>query len=141
MVEGLSKLNAGDTNGARADLDRAIEMNPQNADAYVLRGEAEAKAGELGKAVGDLKRALELASDRKDALLALARIYGDNEQYEDSIEYLTRLIRIDPDWNSGSAFVQRGNSYRLKGDSDSAKASFAEACKRGNSDACAEAQK
>jgi len=138
VVDGFHKLERGDTAGARADLDRAIAMNPHNADAYFWRGEADAKAGELGKAVGNLKRALELAPDRKDALLALANIYGGNREYDEAIKYLTRAIRIDPDFARGTAFAQRGHSYRMKGDMDAARADFAEACRRGTARACAQ---
>jgi thioredoxin-like negative regulator of GroEL len=140
VVDGFDKLKRGDTAGARADLDRAIETNPRNADAYFWRGEAEAKAGELGKAVGNLKRALELEPDRKDALFALASIYGGNGEYDEAIKYLTRAIRVDPDYAQGTAFAQRGQSYKMKGDMDAAKADFAEACKRGTASACAPAQ-
>jgi tetratricopeptide (TPR) repeat protein len=140
VVDGFDKLKRGDTAGARADLDRAIEMNPRNADAYFWRGEADAKAGEMGKAVGNLKRALELEPERKDALFALASIYGGNREYDEAIKYLTRAIRVDPDYAQGTAFAQRGTSYKMKGDMDAAKADFAEACKRGTASACAQAQ-
>jgi tetratricopeptide (TPR) repeat protein len=111
-------------------------MNPRNADAYFWRGEADAKAGELGKAVGNLKRALELDPDRKDALFALARIYGDNREYDEAIKYLTRVIRADPDYAQGTAFAQRGYSYKMKGDLEAAQLDFYEACKRGTRSAC-----
>ena len=137
VVDGFKKLERGDTTGARADLDRAIEMNPRNADAYFWRGEADAKAGELGKAVGNLKRALDIEPDRKDALFALAGIYGGNREYDEAIKYLTRAIRVDPDFAHGTAFAQRGHANRMKGDIDAAKEDFAEACKRGTASACA----
>lgn len=136
VVDGFDKLNRGDTAGARADLDRAIEMNPGNADAYFWRGEADARAGELGRAVGNLKRALEIAPDRKDALFSLARIYGGNREYDEAIKYLTRAIRVDPDYAQGTAFAQRGQSYKMKGDLEAARADFAEACRRGTRSAC-----
>jgi tetratricopeptide (TPR) repeat protein len=136
VVDGFNKLHTGDTAGARADLDRAIDMNPRNADAYYWRGEAEAKTGELGKAVGDFKRTLELAPDRKDAHLALAGIFGRNRQYDEAIEHLTRVIRIDPDWQQGMGYAMRGNAYRGKGDLETAKIDYAEACRRGTASAC-----
>jgi tetratricopeptide (TPR) repeat protein len=136
VVGGFNKLNTGDTAGARADLDRAIDMNPRNADAYYWRGQAEAKAGELGKAVGDFKRTLELAPDRKDAYLALAGIFGGNRQYDEAIEHLTHVIRIDPDWQQGIGYAMRGNAHRGKGDLEAAKRDYAEACQRGTTSAC-----
>jgi Flp pilus assembly protein TadD len=140
MVDGLDKLKRGDTAGARANLDRAIEMNPRSAEAYVSRGQADAKTGEMGKAVGNFKRALELEPDRKDALFALAGIYGSNREYDEAITYLTRAIRVDPDFAQGTAFAQRGYSYKMKGDMMAAQADFAEACKRGTASACAQTQ-
>jgi thioredoxin-like negative regulator of GroEL len=136
LVEGYQKLNAGDTKGARADLDRAINLNPRNADAYFWRGEAEAKAGELGKAVGDFKRVLELAPDRKDAHLALANVYAGNRQYDEAIDYLTRAIRLDPNWQQGMAYALRASAHQAKGELDAAKLDYTEACRRGTLSAC-----
>jgi len=126
VVDGFAKLKHGDTAEARADLDRAIEINPRNADAYFWRG--------------NFKRVLELDPDRKDALFALASIYGRNGEYDEAIKYLTRAIRVAPDFAQGTAFAQRGYSYKMKGDMDAAKADFAEACKRGTASACTLAQ-
>jgi Flp pilus assembly protein TadD len=136
MTNGFDKLRRGDTAGARADLDRAIEMNPRNAEAYFWRGDLDAKAGELGKAVGNFKRAIELEPERKDALLALAGIYGRNREYDEAIKYLSRAIRLDPGYARGIAFAQRGHSYKMKGDTEAANADFAEACRRGTTSAC-----
>jgi hypothetical protein len=56
----------------------------------------------------------------------------------DSITYLTRVIRADPDYAHGTGYAQRGHAYKMKGDLDAAKFDFAEACKRGTTSACGE---
>ncbi len=140
MVAGVDKLRQGDDDGARADLDRAIEMNPKNPDAYFWRGEADTRAGELGRAVGNFKRVLELAPERKDAMYALAAIYAGNREYDEAIMYLTRAIRVDPDFAHGTGYAQRALAHKTKGDVEAAKADYAEACKRGTTRACAEAK-
>jgi tetratricopeptide (TPR) repeat protein len=139
-AEGIDKLKRGDGDGAHADLDRAIEMNPKNADAYFWRGEADAKVGELGKAVGNFKRVLVLDPERKDALYALARVYAGNREHDEAIKYLTRALHVDPDYARGTGYAQCAYANKMKGELDAAKSDFAEACKRGTTSACTEAR-
>jgi tetratricopeptide (TPR) repeat protein len=50
-------------NRAIADLTKAIELDPELASAYAMRGAAYAMKGEAAKAVSDLKKAIELSDD------------------------------------------------------------------------------
>lgn len=97
---------------------------------------AESGAGQKGKAVGDLKRAIELRREYQPAYAALAQIYFENEQYDDAIDWLTRLADVDPDWQAGYAFEARAGAHGRKGDRARADADMAEACRRGNTRAC-----
>jgi len=134
------KSRTGDLAGARADLDRAIELDPGNAEAFFWRGYAEARAGEPGKAAGDLKHASELDPKDPYAYAELANLYQHAGQYDEVIAAATRLTEVAPDWESGTGWAMRGYAHGHKGDRERALADFAEACRRGNTRACAVGQ-
>lgn len=62
---GLAKQDKGDLEGAIADYNRALELNPRYAPAYNNRASAKHDTGDLDGAIADLNRALEL--DPRDA--------------------------------------------------------------------------
>ena len=57
---GGAKHKLGDREGAIADFDRAIELNPNHAGAYYNRGSAKSDLGDQAGAEADRKRAIEL---------------------------------------------------------------------------------
>ncbi len=64
---GAAKIEKGDLDGAIADYNRAIELNPKDARAYNNRGIAKRAKGDLDGAIADYNRAIEL-----DPKLAIA---------------------------------------------------------------------
>jgi len=60
LFRGNIKLRKGDLNGAMADLNQAIELNPQYGLAYRNRGNAKRKKGDLDGAIADFNRAIQL---------------------------------------------------------------------------------
>lgn len=63
----MARQAKGDLDGAIADYNRAIQLNPQDADTYVNRGIAYEKKGEMKKAAADYGRVLELQPDHPRA--------------------------------------------------------------------------
>jgi tetratricopeptide (TPR) repeat protein len=57
---GFAKQKKVDLNGAMADLNQAIELNPQYGLAYRNRGNAKRKKGDLDGAIADFNRAIQL---------------------------------------------------------------------------------
>jgi tetratricopeptide (TPR) repeat protein len=57
---GADKYIRGDHQGAIADCDRAIDINPKNADAYEIRGAAKYALKQRENAIRDLERAADL---------------------------------------------------------------------------------
>lgn len=64
------KYNMRDYKGARADLTKAIEINPENNAAYILRGSSSFNLKNFHKAIDDYTRAIEIIS-RKSAGLRI----------------------------------------------------------------------
>jgi tetratricopeptide (TPR) repeat protein len=135
--DGVAKTRARDYAGARADLERALEIDPRNAEAFFWRGYDEEHVGAIGKAAGNFRRALELDPKDPRPYAELARLYGSNRQFEDAIGTLDHLIEVAPDWQKGLAFAMRGLAQGENGNSAGAAADHAEACRRGHRPSCA----
>lgn len=79
------------TNGMQY-LDRAIELNPEDAEAYRTRGFAHALLREFDEGIADLLKSVELDPTEYETYERLATVYQAEEDYEKSIEALTKAI-------------------------------------------------
>src|SRR4030095_679139 len=57
---GLRKQESGDLDGALADYDKALALEPRLADAYNNRANIKLQKGDLDGAIGDYSKAIEL---------------------------------------------------------------------------------
>ncbi len=72
LQDGEAKTQSGDDQGAIADFNKVLEINPQHAAAYYNRGNTKYKSGDLQGAVKDWKKAVELGDE--DAVKLAKRI-------------------------------------------------------------------
>jgi len=104
------------------DYDKAIELGPDNADAYYRRGDANDELGEYGKAIVDYNKAIEL--DPNHALVYYNRgcAYGEINEYGKAIADYNKVIELRP--NHALAYYNRGYAYSEIGEYEKAIADY-----------------
>jgi tetratricopeptide (TPR) repeat protein len=85
------------TNDALALLEAAPKQQAATAELFFTMGRAREQKGELALAQKDFQRAVELNPNAVDALQALARILAGQQQWEKSLELLSRARAAAPD--------------------------------------------
>ena len=111
---GMAYGEKGDYDHAIEDYNRAIDLEPDYADAYHNRGVAYHQKGDYDHAIVDYDRAIELKSNYVIAYYSRGVAYGDKGDYDHAIEDYNRAIDLEPDY--ASAYHNRGVSYYQKGD-------------------------
>lgn len=84
------------------DYTKSIQLNPKMTDAYynrakILLTRKDIKNPDLNRAISDLEKALEFDPNFIDALYAMAAAKKKQEQYQEALEYLDKLLIIQPD--------------------------------------------
>ena len=87
---------------AMLDYTKAIQINNKMTDAYynranIILSRKDIENPKIENAVEDLKKALELDEKFIDALFAMAAAYKKLGQYHKALEYLEKLLEIEPD--------------------------------------------
>ncbi|MGI8821285.1 MAG: tetratricopeptide repeat protein [Chthoniobacterales bacterium] len=119
---GKAKAEKGDLDGAIADYDRAIQLNPKDAAIYNNRGLAKQEKGDLDAAIVDFNRALQL--NPKDAVACSNRgnAKRDKGDLDGAILDYNRAIGFDPKY--AYSYYDRGLAKKQKSDLDGAIADY-----------------
>jgi tetratricopeptide (TPR) repeat protein len=116
---GQAWLLFGDPNRAKATLDEALKLRPDDPDLLTDRAEAAAQAGRYLDAVADLDRVLAKDPQRVDALIYRASARRALDRLDGALSDVERALKLAP--NSADALLERGNLRRLKGDTAGAR--------------------
>jgi tetratricopeptide (TPR) repeat protein len=81
-----------DSKEQEASFQKAIDLNPQNADAWRARAIWNLNQNAIDKAMEDFTKLLEVEPDDIIAHQALARILGQQERFDEAIAHLDKLI-------------------------------------------------
>lgn len=94
---GTYKLDACDYDAAIANYDRAIALEPDDADAYHNRGIAKDAQGDYAAAIADFDRAIALEPDDADVYHNRGVAKAEQGDYAGAIADYDRVIVLDPD--------------------------------------------
>lgn len=110
---GTQKLQRGLYVEAARELDRAISLQPSNAQGYFLRGQAYMGVLDAVRAIPDFNRAIELDPVQPEYLAARAKALLDRKDFTRAISDLTRAIELQP--TMAEAHLRRGVAQREAG--------------------------
>ena len=122
---GNLKAETGDFDGALSDLNRAIDISPEDADAYYDRGKLRESRGDIQGADADYAKASEHGSDRVARILRLGDAKRRVGNLEEAIGDYSRAIKMNP--QQVVLYVSRGLAKSEIGDLQGALADFDEA--------------
>jgi Tfp pilus assembly protein PilF len=122
---GRARLEQGDFDGALADLNQALRLEPEHSSWWSSRGLAYEGLHEDERALHDYDEALRL--DPQDARTYNNRglVYKAAKNYERAIRDYSQALRLDPDWSD--AYFNRANAYKALKEYDPAVRDYNEA--------------
>lgn len=116
------------------ELNKAIEIDPRNAEAYYWRGRTLVNLGKLDQGTDDFKAAVKFKPDYSEAYDNLGWLASRQGKVEEGIAYLTKSIEFKPE--NAWAFYNRGRLYFSKGDVAGAMRDAEKACSLGFQEGC-----
>ncbi len=121
-------LERGDEVAARRDLDRALQLEPNNVAALVLRADLLATGGELDAAASDAERAVGLDGRSSRAFQVRAKVRLARQLITTALDDANRAVDLDP--ADAESWFTRGRIRALAGDARGALDDFTAACER-----------
>ena len=101
---------------------KALELDPQLAQAYINLSDLYYKSGDLASAVGTLQKGSYELQDNLTIAHLLARVYIDDQRWDDAIEELDRVLDGEPE--NYDAYYDLGHVYFELGDYEGAISNF-----------------
>jgi tetratricopeptide (TPR) repeat protein len=80
-----------------ADSTKALEKNPDDAEAYRERASAWEEKGDYDQAIADYSKAIELDQDDVTLYYLRGHLYGEKGRYDRAIADCDKAIEIGPD--------------------------------------------
>lgn len=136
--KGYDHYKANRQRKAIKELSQAIEIEPQNAEAYFWRARAFIRLGQFDNAIADLNEVVDIDPDYSPAYDNLGWLLMRRNKYNESLIHLDKSIELKPD--NGWTHYMRSRIYFKKGDLKSALKNAKTACKLDYKDACRDAK-
>lgn len=90
----LTLLMNGDLDNALIDINKALEINPNKADSYYVRGNINQQKGNLNDALNDFLKAIDLNPKHSDATMKCAIVYGKQNNRNMSCIYMKKACDL-----------------------------------------------
>jgi tetratricopeptide (TPR) repeat protein len=119
---------------ALVEYSKAVQLDPNNPEAYFWKARTLIKMQQFDKALIDLQKSVKLNPRHSKAYDNLGWLYMMRGDYDKSINYLNKSIQLKP--NNGWAYYTRGHIYFKKGDRQKGLVDAEKACKIGYEDGC-----
>lgn len=113
---GLASLHAGEYQQAIHDLNKAIEIYPNHAAAYINRGAAYYKSGNHQQAINDFSKAIEIDPKLAEAYFGRGNVFFKLGSYRQSINDYNKALELNPKFIH--AYINRGNVFVKLGKRD-----------------------
>ncbi len=127
FLRGVAKYYLNDIQGAKEDLTKSIEKNPNFTIAYHYRAIVNNRLSRYNDAFKDLEQALELRPDDEEILFTRGGTYIQTKQYSKAILDYSKVIRATP--NNIDSWLNRGIAKLCNADTTGALADFSQAIK------------
>jgi serine/threonine-protein kinase len=128
LKQGRAKMRRQNFTGAVANFSRAIQLQPDDEKAYILRANAYFKLRKRQAAFQDCSRAVQLKPDEPNTYVCRGIAYFGLQNRQAAITDFNRAIQVDP--NHATAYYVRGIAYRVLGNKSAAIADFQKAAQR-----------
>jgi tetratricopeptide (TPR) repeat protein len=122
---GIEKGKRGDLDGAIADFNRAIELNPKDDAPYYNRAQVKRLKKDAAGAIADYTRAIDLGSTNPAAYNNRGNAKSEKNDRDGAIADYTRAIELKPDY--ARAYYNRAFARKARGDTAGAEADFKQA--------------
>lgn len=106
VVNGLEKKRLGDFDGADKDFSKAIELNPNNFNAYLERALLKDAIGDFTGAIEDYSKVIEINPSMVVSYINRGFIKWTLKSYSDAMNDFSEVIKRDP--KNGDAYFYRG---------------------------------
>jgi tetratricopeptide (TPR) repeat protein len=120
-----NKIQKGEYQAARLELNKAIELSPQNASLFALRGIVYAGLGRHERAIQDYNQAIQIDLKNITFYDLRGESYEKIQQYELAVINYSQIIEINP--KSSQTYIKRAAAYRALRDGDKSIADFNQA--------------
>jgi len=109
---GSGYAGLGDVNHAAKAFAAAIKINPKSARGHYSLGVLHEQSGDVSKAEADYKNAVAADRSFELAYLNLGALCANQRRFDEAIDWLQRLLTINPSANDARAMLQQIRSNR-----------------------------
>ena len=107
VLDGVSNLNLNKPEKALKDFNRAIDIDPSRADAYLGRANTLSTLGRYAEALPDYDRALEIDPKLANAYANRGSAHSHTGQYKKAIADYEKALELDPKIDDAPGFLDR----------------------------------